>query len=600
MVSLGASVVSLLAPSTAGAQALDESQPADGAVLAEPPEQLVFTFDEAIGTRSDLSAACNSNPYVVPAATVSADALTLTAALETPMPQGTCVVEYSVTGPDGEDGTQGRITFSIQSSPVTTPGVTADPTATTTPPTTTPAGADEEEDETPSPRYDTATATDGPTWLGRLLSTFGLSVLFGALVLIIAAWPEGPEYILAVRFLRSVWILAVLGTVLYVVGLSAAVKGESLGSGLNPSSWLDLLDAGWPGRAALARLVLAVLSGWVVLRPERVIDPTTQLPAIALPTLAVAAIGLSRTGGDLAIVGVFAGIIHVLAMAVWLGAVVLLARVVLAGPGDEDLVHAVRGFGRISGPAIVITVVSGLAQMYRLVGGGLFSSGHGRLLLVKVVAVALMLFIGMTTRQVASHRLARASDLAPAASDNLRRAFGTEALIGIVVLGLSAGLLSFTPAKSTTVQAETFAVERRVVDPGSAVELVVRLDPGTVGLNRLRVEVSSPPTGLAGLEVVLIPPAGSGGNEIVQPIPLSGAGVADSGASGGVPLPVAGAWTLGVNATTGTGPLNASQSFDVRNADGSLPTSDIGTVASAPPATPAPTTTLPTSTTPPG
>ncbi|MBA3606748.1 MAG: hypothetical protein H0W46_12415 [Acidimicrobiia bacterium] len=55
-----------------------------------------------------------------------------------------------------------------------------------------------------------------------------------------------------------------------------------------------------------------------------------------------------------------------------------------------------------------------------------------------------------------------------------------------------------------------------------------------------------------------------------------------------------------MNATTGTGPLNASQSFDVRNADGSLPTSDIGTVASAPPATPAPTTTLPTSTTPPG
>jgi len=598
LATLAAVAVVLCSPSAAGAQALDESQPADGAVLAEPPEQLVFTFDEPIGTQNRVSAACNSNPYVVPAAVVSADALTLTATLESPMPQGNCVVEYTVTGPDGEGGTQGRISFSIRSSPVTTPGVTVDPTATTTPPTTAPAADDSDDDSSPSPQYDTASATDGSTWLGRLLSTLGLSVLFGALVLIVAAWPEGPEYILAVRFLRSVWILAVLGTVLYVVALSAAIKGESLANGLNPSSWLDLLDAGWPGRAALARLVLVVLSGWVVLRPERVIDPTTQLPAIALPTLAVAAVGLSRTGGDLAVLGVAAGILHVLAMAVWLGAVVLLARVVLAGPGDEDLVHAVRGFGRISGPAIVVTVLTGLVQMYRIVGGGLFSTGHGRLLLVKVVAVALMLFIGMTTRQVANHRLARASDLAPSSADSLRRAFGTEALIGIVVLGLSAGLLSFTPAKASVAQLDTFAVERRVVDPTSGIELVVALEPGTVGTNRLRVEVTSPPSGLAGLEVVLIPPVGSGGNEIVQSIPLSGAGVADSGEGGGVPLPVAGAWTLQVNATSATGPLNASQSFDVRNADGTLSTSDIGTVAPAPLATPAPTTVVPSTSTP--
>jgi len=594
LAALAALGVVLLAPSMAGAQALDESQPADGAVIGEPPDQLVFTFDEPIGTQDNLVAAsCNSNPYDVPPPVVSADALTLTAALVAPMPRGTCVVEYNVTGPDGADGTRGVITFSIQSSPVTTPGVTAAPVETTTPTTAAPTT---EADRTPAQRFDTATATDGPTWLGRMLSMLGLAVLFGALVLIVAAWPEGPEYILAVRFIRSVWFLALVGTVLYVVALSAAVRGESFGSGLNPATWRDLLDAGWPGRAALARLVLTLLSGWVVLRPERVIDPTTQLPAIALPTLAVAAIGLERTGGDLAVLGIVAGIVHVLAMAVWLGAVILLARVVLAGPGDEDLVHAVRGFGRISGPAIVLTVVSGLVQMYRLVGGALFSTGHGRLLLVKVVVVALMLFIGMTTRQVAGHRLARATDLGPSSAGNLRRAFGTEALLGVVVLGLSAGLLSFTPAKADEARTTSFAVERRVVDPATSIELFVRLEPGTVGQNRLQVEVVSPSTGLAGLEVVLTPPAGAGGNEVIQAIPLTGAGTADSGVGGGVPLPVAGAWTLRVNATTGTGPLNASQTFDVRNVDGSLSTSDIGTVAPAPLATPA-TTSPPTPTT---
>ena len=224
---------------------------------------------------------------------------------------------------------------------------------------------------------------------------------------------------------------------LYVVALSAAVQGESLrATGSNPSTWLDLLDAGWAGRAAVARLILVVASVWVVLRPERVIDPTTQLPALALPTLAVVTLGLSRTGGELAILGVIAGIAHSLAMAIWVGGVVLLARVVLAGPGEEDLVHAVRGFNRISGPAIVVTVVSGLVQLYRLDGGSLFSESHGRVLLLKTVLVAVMLFVGLTARQVAQARLARANDLSPPTADRLRRAFGTEAAIGVVVIGL--------------------------------------------------------------------------------------------------------------------------------------------------------------------
>ena len=41
-----------------------------------------------------------------------------------------------------------------------------------------------------------------------------------------------------------------------------------------------------------------MLTGWVVMRPERVIDPATQLPALALPGLAAATLGLSRSGGQ--------------------------------------------------------------------------------------------------------------------------------------------------------------------------------------------------------------------------------------------------------------------------------------------------------------
>jgi copper transport protein len=336
----------------------------------------------------------------------------------------------------------------------------------------------------------------------------------------------------------------------------------------------------------------------VVLRPERVIDPTTQLPALAIPTLAVVTIGLARTGGDLAILGVFAGIVHALAMAVWFGGVVLLARVVLAGPGEEDLVQAVRGFGRISGPAIVLTVVSGLVQLYRLDGGSLFSDPHGRVLVVKTVFVAIMLFVGLTARQVAQQRLDRAPDLTPPTADRLRRAFGTEAVIGLVVLALSGWLMSFTPPKTPASDDTEYVVEEPFVDEPSGVDLVVQLSPARVGGNQLRVRVNAPATGLSGLVIDFIPPEGSGQGAVSQPIDLTGAGVALS-ADDYLPLDVAGLWTMQVVGTTPTGTMTSTQTFRVATADGEQVTPEISPTPTVPPVTP-PTSTTPIITTPTG
>ena len=323
-------------------------------------------------------------------------------------------------------------------------------------------------------------------------------MVFGSLVLIVAAWPEGPEYVLALRFLRSMWIVGLVGTIIYVAALSAAVNGEGFGSGLNPANWFDLFDAGWPGRFAVLRLVLVVACLWVVLRPERVIDPTTNMLALGIPALAVVTLGLSRTGGPLAFLGIVASILHVLAMAVWFGGAVLLARVVLAGPGEEDLVHAVRGFTRISNPAIVITLFSGLIQLYRLDGGELFSSGHGRVVLLKTVAVAAMVFVGMTARQIANVKLARASELNARVADRMRRAFGTEAAIGVLVIALSGWLLALNPGKLPD-EVGDFDVSERFQDQALDFDVEVLLSPGRVGLNDFEVIVHSPETGLVGV-----------------------------------------------------------------------------------------------------
>lgn len=600
----------LFGAAQAGAQTavpnLVETEPANNAELSAPPTEIVLTFDAPIGDSNLITMSCGGDPFTEPnvgRAEVGAAGVTLRLAILTPMPKGDCNVAWNVKPVDGSTGANGRFSFTVLKSPTPSPDDTTPPagsTAATGESTTTPTA----ETETPttgtaSTVPNAASVSDGATWLGRVLSTLGLAVLFGALLLIVVAWPEGPEYIVAVRFLRAVWILTFVGTLLYVVALSAAVNGESLGSGLSPASWFDLADAGWAGRAALARLVLVTACAWIVARPERVIDPTTQLPAVVLPTLAVLTIGLSRTGGDLAILGVSMGLVHAVAMAAWLGGVVLLARVVLAGPGEEDLVHAVRGFSRISGPAIVATVVSGLVQLYRLDGGSLFTDGHGRVLLIKAVVVAVMLYVGLTARQIALARLRKAHDLTPPTADRLRRAFGTEALIGIVVIGLSGWLMSFAPAKAPDTSAITYRIVKPFVDPNaSQIDLTVSLAPGQVGGNRLRVEVRAPASGITGLVVDFVPPTGSGLQTISQPIPLSGAGVAVLDTND-LPFAVPGAWTMVIGGTTANGPIPAATAgFDVLTADGDVDTPDIEPPPSAAVVTAAPTTT--TSTTVPG
>src|SRR5690606_26999463 len=134
-----------------------------------------------------------------------------------------------------------------------------------------------------------------------------------------------------------------------------------------------------------------------------------------------------------------------LAMAVWFGGLVVLSRVVLAGPGEADLVHAVRGFERISTPALITTVATGAIQTYRLDGGSLFSSGHGRVLLLKALAVGAMVFVGLATREFIRTRMSRADVMTPPLAARLRRALGVEAAVGVVVLALTAWMLSLRP-----------------------------------------------------------------------------------------------------------------------------------------------------------
>jgi copper transport protein len=559
-----------LLPGTALAEnSLVSSDPADGSTLAESPATISFTFTEPLGEVNTITLTC-TDLYTVGPREVSADRLTMTAEVIDALPKGACVASFVVSDEEGSPNGQGNITFTIENDPATVETTT--PTEATT------------SDSVPTGEVSTTAATStgevadlsdvdsgqGPLWLGRLLSVFGVAVLLGSLVLIAAAWPEGVEYLVTIRFIRAIWIVALVGTLLYVAAATAAVTGTGLGSGFNPANWVDLFDAGVPGIAAVARLVLVVACAWVAFRPDRVIDPVTQMAALGIPALGVATIGFSRTDMDLAIVAIPMSILHALAMSVWLGGVVLLARVVLAGPGEEDLVHAVRGFTRLSNLAIGATIATGIVQMILLDGGDLFGTSHGRVLLLKTVVVAAMIFVAVSARQFVNQRLARADEMTVPMADRLRRAFGVEAAAGIVVLALSAWLLSLTPSNVSAGPDIDYAITLEVDAPEAELAVTVQLTRDRVGLSGLSVEVDEPDEGISGLEVVFTAPANDTIGTITQPVPLTGAGVAVLlEGDQGLPLTVAGDWTMTVNAVTPTGVFTSPpQGFTILNADG--------------------------------
>lgn len=612
---LVALLVVLVGPSSAAAQddvnSLQSIEPEDGASLAERPSRIRLVFNQELAdddeVRADLG--CSFQPQGLGEQEIDGDRLIVTFPVTSVLPRGACTIAWSLRNVDGDVLLSATTSFTVTSDP---PSTTAPPAGATTTQTTDPfirqsATATAAEVTEPVEQG----STGGALWLGRVLSTLGILVVFGGLALISVGWPEGPEYVVTVRFLRAAWILSLLGSVLYIVAFAADFNGTSLGTAMSPGEWLDLNDEGWAGRGALLRLVFVAATGWVAMRPERIIDPQSAMWAWAIPGFALIAVALTRVDGPAAPIGFLVGVLHVLAVAVWFGGAALVARVILAGPGEEDLVQATRTFSRISVPAIVVTCVTGIIQLVRLDGGDLFGTSHGRVLLLKVVAVAAMLAVALAVRQQVTLRLDRAHELTVPAADRFRRAFGAEAAFGVVALAFSGWLLGLTPAKIDRFPGEAYTREIAFNDDSTGLDAVVKIGPAQIGSNGFRIEVEEPAENINGLTLTFVPPEGSNLPSLRQPIPLSTSGTAQLAIADGLPFLVGGNWTLQLSASTATGTLdNATATFQVLDAEGNVVTqpnvvagtpTQVSVIDQAPPdasfaTTTTSTTTLPTST----
>jgi copper transport protein len=291
-----------------------------------------------------------------------------------------------------------------------------------------------------------------------------------------------------------------------------------------------------------------------------------------IPGLAVATLGFTRTGGDLELVGYAMGVVHALAMAVWFGGLVLLSRVVLAGPGEDDLVHATRGFARLATPALLLTVVSGAVQVIRLDNGHLFDSDHGRLLLLKMVPTAAMVFVGIATRQFIRQQLSRADEMSAPMAGRLRRAIGTEAAFGVAVLLVTSWMVSSHPANLEVRPrtADKFVYRHEFVDDVGGLDVLLAINPSEVGQNELYLDVRKPESGISTIRVQFDPPASATtGNGVVMTLQdLHGAGIAYAPKGDNLlKLNTAGPWNVTIEVVTSTGTLRQTGIINVTSDD---------------------------------
>jgi copper transport protein len=331
---------------------------------------------------------------------------------------------------------------------------------------------------------------------GRGVAFLGLALAVGGGFLLLVLWPEGPA---SVRGRQVLWagvggLLAGSAVVLLLQGPYAA--GGSLSGVFDPSLWSFSLSTRF-GHALVVRIVLGVIFAVLVTLALR-----RRRDSAVLAGLAVCAVGLvltwtltdhSRTGVQTWL-GVPAGSVHLLAMALWFGGILML----LACVTDTSLAAVVPRFSRLALPCFAVLGASGLYLAWRQVGTfpALPKTDFGKLLLLKSGIVAAIVGLAYLSRR------------AVARGGGVRGSVTGEAFLGVAALGVTATLVNTAPARVSY----SDPVKTAVAGPaGTRVELSV--NPAKQGPNVVDVYLVKRDGMLLvvpELTAKLIPPGSSG------------------------------------------------------------------------------------------
>lgn len=559
LVLLGTLLILLLtgtAPASAHA-ALRASDPEDGSVVKAPPTHITLTFTESVGLLEDsfrVYGPDNRRVHMEEPEHAAGSADTARAALPRDLDEGTYTVAWRVVSADSHP-VSGAFTFSVGKPSPTPPA----------------APADHAEHPVTKSLYDT----------GRYLAYIAAALLVGTAAFAALCRPPDPGPLRA-PLLFGWWTLLV--TTLALLILRAPYeRGTSPATALDLSAFPDTLN-GRPGLALLSRTALLLTAALLVPvlrgRPLRI-----RVAAGAAFSVALALTWASAEHASAGIqvpVAMTSSVLHLLAMACWLGGLTALLLTLHRATTPPPYATVAR-FSRLAFTSVTVLVVTGAYQSWRGLGSwsALTGTAYGRTLTVKLAATVFLLLAAALSRRwtalLAVPREAeerepalvgaagpppgpRTTHMTTAAPEALhrralRRSVLAEVVVAVAVLLVTTVLTGTLPSRAEAEAAkapepqvaglpgaQALTVPYDTGTPGGSGTVQLTMDPGRVGENGLQAVVFGPQGALTFVPEVRVTftlPA-----KDVGPID---ARLTDRGgywATNDLTLPLEGAWTM--------------------------------------------------------
>jgi copper transport protein len=245
------------------------------------------------------------------------------------------------------------------------------------------------------------------------------------------------------------------------------------------------------------------------------------------------------TASPVAGVSVVVDAIHLAAMAVWLGGLVMLAGFLLRQANERELGAILPIWSRWAATAVAALIIAGSVQALIEVASikGLYDTTYGRLILAKIGLAGVVIAMAAYSRRLVRSRAAESGP------GPLRRVVFAELAVTAVVLGVTAALVQIPPAR-TAGAAESADTSTTISQTISDKNLSLQVDvfPATVGNNSLHLyayTLDNQPLPVVEWTATAALPANG-----IEPIEVPLLRITDFHAIGDIALPTAGEWTL--------------------------------------------------------
>ena len=524
------------APALAHAS-LVTSSPADGSRLKAAPKTVTLTFDENVGLgnlgylhvtdqsgkRVDARAAYHPN----------GDGTKVADDLASGLGNGTYTASFRVLSADSHP-VAGTIRFVVGNGPLVRGSAGSGATV----------------------NHVTSVAFDVARWI----SYAGLALVGGAW-LVLLLWSAGRDDRRARQLIWGGWSAVAVGGVLELLLQGPYSAGAGPGQLFSWSLLDDTLHSTYGTLHSLRLVLLGVLA--VLFARSLQADARPARWELAGVGVGIAIAWTFSAGGHGATtsptwLSIPDDMLHVLAMATWLGGLLMLVLAVLPRREPAELRAVLPTFSSVAFVAVCVLAASGTYSAFRGIGtvDAIFTTTYGLLVVCKVALLSAILLVAQLSRRLVQRRVvayAMTSAVAEAedvdedeiATERLRRAVFVEALIALVVLGFSSVLVSEPRGKEAL--AASYRNPVSAVAPLTAHTTVrVTASPGVHGPVTVTAELSD------GSSPKSITATATQKSKQIGPLPIKlrheGAGSYD----GSVTLPVSGAWEIDLVVTTST------------------------------------------------